>query len=242
MTHVPLREPLLEPVRESLRGLYLIADAALLPARDPGDVVEPLLAAGVALVQYRCKPDDAAARSLDQRARRAQARSLQLACARHQAPFIINDDVELAGEIGADGVHLGADDASPADARTRLGRARLIGVSCYASAARAYAAAAANADYVAFGAVFASATKPHATPITPRMLRALAVHAPLPACAIGGIRPDNARTAAGCGVAMIAAASGILQADDPRAAVETYLAALQDAAQEINNNENLRPR
>ena len=207
------------------RGLYLIADAALLPARDPGCAVEPLLAAGVALVQYRCKRDDARTRGIH---RRTQAASLQAACARAGVPFVVNDDVELARASGADGVHLGRDDAPPAHARERLGRGRLIGVSCYGSQARARQAAHAGADYVAFGAVFASATKPHATRVAPDVLRALTARAPLPVCAIGGIRPDNARTVLDCGVAMIAAASGILQADDPCAAVKGYLDALRD--------------
>ena len=210
--------------RAPLRGLYLIADDALLPARDPGAAVAPLLAAGVALVQYRCKGDAARARGTG---RRARAASLQSACARAGVPFIVNDDVELARAIGADGVHLGRDDAPPAHAREYLGRNRLIGVSCYASGTRAQQAARDGADYVAFGAVFASATKPHATHVAPDVLRALTARAPLPVCAIGGIRPDNARTVLCCGVEMIAAASGILQADDPRAAVEDYLDALR---------------
>ena len=210
--------------RASLRGLYLIADAALLPVRDPGGAVAPLLAAGVALVQYRCKRETARARGID---RHAQAASLQSACARAGAPFIVNDDIELARAIGADGVHLGGADAPPSHAREYLGRDRLIGVSCYASGTRARQAVHAGADYVAFGAVFASPTKPHAAHVAPDVLRALAARAPLPVCAIGGIRPDNARTVLCCGVEMIAAASGILQADDPCAAVAGYLDALR---------------
>ncbi len=198
-------------------GLYLIADASALPARGAGEAVAPLLEAGVALVQYRCKHhgDD----------RRRQAESLQAACRRFNVPLIVNDDIALADALGADGVHLGAGDDSAAAARRRLGNDAVIGVSCYDSAARAARAQSESADYVAFGAVFASPTKPQAARISLRTLREHARCCPLPVCAIGGIRPNNARAVLDCGVDLIAAASGLLAAADPRAAVAAYLAA-----------------
>ncbi|HEY5718860.1 MAG TPA: thiamine phosphate synthase, partial [Gammaproteobacteria bacterium] len=136
-----------------LRGLYAITDGrhgdALL------DPVDAVLRGGAVLVQYRDK-------SGDRPRRRAEATALLALCRRHRARLLINDDVELAAAVGADGVHLGRDDGSLAAARERLGPGALIGVSCYADPARARDAARAGADYLAFGSVHPSPTKPHA--------------------------------------------------------------------------------
>jgi len=217
-------------------GVYLIADAGLLPARGGGDVVAQLLEAGVVLVQYRCSGDNdvrggggGARRGGDvhggDEARWRQAVSVQDACRRFNVPLIINDDIGLAAGLGADGVHLGDGDGSVAEARRQLGGGAIIGVSCYNSAARAARARDDGADYVAFGAVFASPTKPRAARITLETLRKHARNCALPVCAIGGIGPDNARAVWDCGVQLIASASGVLAADDPRAAVAACLAA-----------------
>jgi len=212
-------------------GVYLIADAGLLPARGGGDVVAPLLEAGVVLVQYRCKRGHGGgARGGgdvhgDDEARWRQAVSLRDVCRRFGAPLIVNDDIGLAADIEADGVHLGDGDGSVAEARRQLGGGAIIGVSCYNSAARAARAQDDGADYVAFGAVFASPTKPQAARITLETLRNHAQNCALPVCAIGGIGPDNARAVWECGVDLIASASGVLAAADPRAAVAACLAA-----------------
>lgn len=199
-------------------GVYLIADAGLLPAGGGGDVIAPLLEAGVALVQYRCKHGGGDAR-------RRQAAALQDVCRRFAVPLIVNDDIGLAADLGADGVHLGKDDGSVAAARRQLGGGAIIGVSCYGSAARAARARDDGADYVAFGSVFASPTKPRAARLSLETLRKHAQNCALPVCAIGGIGPDNARAVWECGVDLIASASGVLTAADPRAAVAACLAA-----------------
>lgn len=240
-------------------GVYLIADAGLLPAGGGGDVIAPLLEAGVVLVQYRCKHGrggsgsnargsggdvrggsgarssgsdvrgGGARSSGDVRGggdvRRRQAVALRDVCRRFGVPLIVNDDIALAAELGADGVHLGDGDGSVAAARRRLGGGAIIGVSCYDSAARAARARDDGADYVAFGSVFASPTKPQAARISLDTLRKCVQGCALPVCAIGGIGPGNARAVWECGVQLIAAASGVLAADDPRAAVAACLAA-----------------
>jgi thiamine-phosphate pyrophosphorylase len=190
------------------RGLYLVT-----PDEPDGDHllarVAPLLAEASCL-QYRNKAADA-----DVRLR--QARALRALCAMGGVPLIINDDVELAAAVGADGVHLGEHDAAIGDARMRLGAAAIIGVSCYDDLARARHAAAAGADYLAFGACFASPTKPNARRATPELLRQAAVLG-LPRVAIGGITPENAALVVAAGADLIAVISGVFDAPDPVAA------------------------
>ena len=190
------------------RGLYLVT-----PDEPDGDHllarVAPLLAEASCL-QYRNKAADA-----DVRLR--QARALRTLCAMSGVPLIINDDVELAAAVGADGVHLGEHDAAIGDARMRLGAAAIIGVSCYDDLARARHAAAAGADYLAFGACFASPTKPNARRATPELLRQAAVLG-LPRVAIGGITPENAALVVAAGADLVAVISGVFDAPDPVAA------------------------
>ena len=193
------------------RGLYLVTretedDATLLR------VVGAALEGGAAAVQYRDKSSDATRRA-------RQAAALVALCAGHRAPLIVNDDVELARNVGAAGVHVGDDDATLAVARASLGTDALIGVSCYADFARAEAAAAAGADYVAFGSFFASPTKPNARRATPDLL-ARAASLALPRVEIGGITGDNARALIDAGADLVAVISAIFDADDPRAAAQ----------------------
>ena len=193
------------------RGLYAITDG---PRTDLIAACAAALEGGVCVLQYRDK-------SADHYRRHFEATGLAALCAHHQVPLIINDDVELAAEIGAAGVHLGEDDADIAAARKRLGRDAIIGVSCYDSLERARVTAAAGADYLAFGAFFASPTKPNARRATPDLLReARAFGKPL--VAIGGITPDNAPPLIDAGADFIAAISGVFAADDVKAATRRY--------------------
>lgn len=190
---------------EKPRGLYLVTpdepDTARLLAR-----VAPLLAHATWL-QYRNKAADPALRA-------AQAAALQALCAGAGVPLVVNDDPALAAAIGAAGVHLGEGDAAIAEARTLLGRDAIIGASCYDDDARARAAAAAGASYLAFGAMFPSATKPNARRATPALLHAAARHG-LPLVAIGGITPDNAGIAIAAGADLVAVVGGVFDAPDP---------------------------
>lgn len=178
--------------------------------------VATVLAAGTALLQYRNKT---AAPDL----RDAQAAALLPLCRRHRVPLIINDDVELALRLGADGVHLGGGDGDLRAARARLGPAAIVGASCYADLARAARAADAGASYLAFGALFPSPTKPDAPRATPQLLRDAARFG-LTRVAIGGITADNAGIAIDAGADLIAVISGVFDAPDPAAAVRAYRA------------------
>jgi len=192
-------------VKSPRRGLYLVTpdepDGERLLAR-----VAPLLAEATCL-QYRNK-------TADPDVRLQQARALRSLCARNGVPLIINDDVELAAAVDAHGVHLGEHDAAIGDARMRLGAAAIIGVSCYDDVARARHAAAAGADYLAFGAFFVSPTKPNARHATLELLRQAAVLG-LPRVAIGGITPENAAIVVAAGADLIAVISGVFDAPDP---------------------------
>lgn len=194
-------------------GLYLITP----DERDPARLCErvmPLLPFATCL-QLRAK-------SMAGDALRDAAMQLRVACREHDVPLIINDDARLAAEVDADGVHLGEHDGDIADARALLGDDAIIGVSCYDDLQRARDAAAAGADYIAFGAFFLSSTKPHARRASPELLRESAAFG-LPRVAIGGITPDNARALVDAGADMIAVISGVFDAPDPVAAARAYL-------------------
>jgi thiamine-phosphate pyrophosphorylase len=199
----------MKPIRH--RGLYAITDG---PRRDLLPVVEAALRGGAAIVQYRDKTSDSARRI-------AEAAMLLAACRNAGVPLIINDDVELAVATGANGVHLGEHDAALTAARARLGPDAIIGVSCYDSLVRARNAAAAGADYLAFGAFFVSPTKPHARRASVDLLRQ-ARSLGLPLVAIGGITPDNARPLIDAGADFVAAISGVFAAADPEFAAREY--------------------
>ena len=201
------------------RGVYLItpdeADTARLLAR-----VAPLLAAGATWLQYRNKGADPALCN-------AQARALQALCAAQGVPLIINDDVALAKAVGAAGVHLGEDDGDIAAARALLGRAALIGASCYDQLALAEDAVAAGADHVAFGAFFPSRSKATTRRAHPGLLRQSAALG-VPRVAIGGLTPDNAGPLVAAGADLLAVISGVFDAPDPVATLHAYLACFQD--------------
>ena len=195
------------------RGLYLITP----DTRDPSRLLErvrPLLPFAACL-QLRAK-------SMDDRLLRDAGARLREACADARVPFIVNDDARLARELAADGVHLGEHDGGIADARALLGEDAIIGVSCYDDLQRARDAAAAGADYLAFGAFFPSPTKPHARRAGLDLVRDGAAHE-LPRVAIGGITPDNAGPLVAAGADLLAVISGVFDAPDPVAAARRCL-------------------
>jgi thiamine-phosphate pyrophosphorylase len=199
-----------------LRGLYAITSEAL--GRDPDRLaagVRAALAGGARLIQYRDKRRDAPAR-------RQAAEALLALCRERGAALIVNDDVELARAVGADGVHLGAADVPVREARRRLGDGALIGVSCSNRLERAVAAAEDGASYVAFGRFFASRTKPDAPPAELGVLRAARARLRLPICAIGGITPANGAKLIEAGADLIAAVDGVFGAPDIEAAARAY--------------------
>ena len=190
-----------------LRGLYAITPEAL-GTEALIAAVSAALDGGAAVLQYRNKQADAATR-------REQAGALLALARKSGVPLIVNDDVELAERIDADGVHVGRDDGAVAAVRRKL-PGKLLGVSCYASVELARAAVAAGADYVAFGSVFPSPTKPQAVraPLSLfREARALGV----PLVAIGGITTGNAHQLVDAGADCIAVISDLFGAPDVRA-------------------------
>ena len=210
-----------------LRGLYAITDSRLIPADRLVDAVSHAIAGGAVLVQYR---DKESAPQL----RRAQAIALQTLCEAHDVPLIINDDVELALDCGAAGVHLGRDDADLDAARARLGAGAIIGVSCYADLERAREAAAAGADYLAFGRFFPSETKPEAMPANPELLRVARRELDLPLCAIGGITPANAPQLLEAGADLLAVIHGLFGQPDVRAAASRFQSLFKKPGSETN--------
>lgn len=192
-------------------GLYAITDG---PRANLRAAVEAALRGGAAIVQYRDK-------SADGERRRAETGELLDLCHGFGVSLIVNDDVELAAAVGADGVHLGEHDGDIAAARLRLGADAIIGVSCYNSLDRAAQHAAAGADYLAFGAFFASPSKPLARRASIDLLRE-AGSIGLPLVAIGGVTPDNAQPLIDAGADFVAAISGVFAAADPSAAARRY--------------------
>lgn len=197
-------------------GLYAITSETL--CRDEDRLlaaVDAALRGGLALLQYRDK--------FSPLARRAHlAQRLLKRCREAGVPLIINDSIELAATIGADGVHLGQGDGSPAQARDRLGSSAIVGVTCSGSLPRALAAESAGASYVAFGAFFPSTTKPEAKPVEIDLLRQARLALRLPICAIGGITPERAPSLLAAGASHLAVVEGVFGGADPELAVRAY--------------------
>jgi thiamine-phosphate pyrophosphorylase len=205
---------MVEPVRHTLRGLYAITpeglSVATLLAR-----VGAALSGGAAIIQYRDKRPDEAGRA-------EAARALLSLCKPFGARLLINDDLALALAVDADGVHLGAADGDLRAARQALAPGRLLGASCYADFERARAAVSAGADYVAFGAVHASSTKPLAQRAPLSLFARCRAELRLPACAIGGITVDNAAPLLAAGADMLAVISDLFEAPDVAARAAAY--------------------
>jgi thiamine-phosphate pyrophosphorylase len=199
----------------SLRGLYAITDATLQPAEQLTDRVRQAIDGGAALIQYRDK-------SAAARLRLHQARALAELCRSRDVTLIINDDVALAADCGAQGVHLGRDDSGLSAARRLLGDSAVIGISCYNELERARRAVAEGADYLAFGRFFPSHTKPDAVLAAPGLIRACKQHWPLPVAAIGGITAGNAAPLLAAGADMLAVVHGIFATGDVRQAAAAY--------------------
>lgn len=203
--------------RPGLRGLYAITDSTLTPGPILVTAVEAAIRGGARLVQYRDK-------SVDTERRRREASALAALCRGHGVSFIVNDDVELALDCGADGVHLGREDVALAAARVRLGPRALIGVSCYDSLEAAVAAAHGGADYVAFGSFYASGSKPGAVRAPLELLTQAGRALSIPVCAIGGITPENGAALVAAGADMLAVIRGLFAAADVTKAAQGYAA------------------
>lgn len=158
------------------------------------------------MVQYR----DKVARA---EKREEPAKSLLALCRSRHVPLIINDDLDLALALGADGVHLGASDLSIIEARKRFPNG-LIGASCYNDFARAQTAIRSGASYVAFGSFYSSPTQPNAVTAQPDLLMRARRELSVPVCAIGGIRADNGPAIIQAGADLLAVCSGVFSQPD----------------------------
>lgn len=193
--------------------LYLISPlevGGLFPDR----LARALDAGPVAAFQFRVK-------GLDEHAAARLAEPLLRICADREVAFIVNDSIGLAKRLGADGVHLGQDDGSVAEARERLGRGAQIGVTCHDSRHLAMEAGEAGADYVAFGAFFPTETKAVKHHAEPDLLRWWQALFEVPCVAIGGITPTNCAPLVEAGADFLAV-SGAVWNGDEAAAVRAF--------------------
>ena len=193
--------------RHKLKGLYAITDQHLISASNFHRAVEQALQGGASIIQYRDK-------SNDRNKRLEQASTLCSLCHQYDALCIINDDIELAQAVEADGVHIGKDDQSLIHARETLGEYAIIGVSCYNDIGLALAAEKGSADYVAFGTMFSSPTKPDAVMATPNILSEAKRQLNIPVCGIGGITESNIHQLIQHNIDMAAVISCLFAADD----------------------------
>ncbi len=179
--------------------------------------VEAALAGGAQALQYRNK-------SASANLRLAQGRALIGLCMKYQRPLIINDDLDLALALDADGLHLGSEDSPLAEAKARLGAEKILGASCYDRLDSALEAQRAGATYVAFGSFFPSSVKPGAVRAPLSLLAAARAQLSVPVVAIGGITLDNAPRLIEAGAHGVAVISALFSARDVRAAARDFSA------------------
>ena len=196
-----------EAIRRALK-LYAVTDNAWLGERTLAECVEEALAGGTTFVQLRDK--HASAEDL-----RAEAEELLALCRAAGVPFVVNDDVECALAVGADGVHVGQDDMACERARALLGPDAIVGVSTQ-TVEQARAAEAAGADYLGVGGV--TGTKPEAGVLAPEEFRAIAAAVDIPVVAIGGVNAATMPRLSELNVDGAAVVSAIFAADDIEAA------------------------
>ena len=173
------------------------------------------LSGGARVLQYRNKSINAALRL-------AQAIALRELTREFAVTFIVNDDAQLAVQVDADGVHLGASDEKLEAARTLMGKHKIIGISCYNRASLAREAVAKGADYVAFGAFFPSTVKPDAVTADVELLRCTRAELDVPLVAIGGITAQNGAVLVNAGADALAVISAVFNAVDCQAAAQDF--------------------
>ena len=181
--------------------LYAITDRSWLGDSTLTEQVEKALKGGITMLQLREK-------NMPYEQVRQTAIELKTLCRKYSIPFIINDYVELAKEIGADGVHVGQSDTSVSRARALLGENAIIGATAK-TVEQALEAQAQGADYLGSGAVFGSGTKLDAKPMEHALLQSICEAVSIPVVAIGGINGENVATLKGRGMAGVAVVGGI---------------------------------
>ena len=192
-----------------LRGLYAITQ---IKNKTADIIINEVIAAikgGAVVVQFRDKESLDAIYLADQ---------LVKVCHEYKVPLLINDDIELAIKVGADGVHIGREDGAISEARDRLGADAIIGVSCYNFVEQAFDAQEQGATYVAFGRFFPSSSKPLAAPAELDTLRKAKFLLDIPIVAIGGILPENGGSLLTAGADLLAVIGGLFETQPEQSA------------------------
>lgn len=198
------------------KGLYAITDCENLDTDTLVDKTMKILDAGAAMLQYRNKSDN-------QELKQEQARLLHGLCNKYHVPFIINDDLELARKLDADGVHLGINDMNCKKARILLGPDRIIGISCYNDLDRAILMQDAGASYIAFGSFFPTQTRANTVKAELKVIKTAKQKLKLPLVAIGGITPANGKILLDAGADFLAVVSGIYNSKDTISTTRDYI-------------------
>ncbi|MEK7845118.1 MAG: thiamine phosphate synthase [Pseudomonadota bacterium] len=199
---------------QEISGLYAITPD-LENTNDLLNKVQQALEGRVQLIQYRNK-------LANKILRRKQAKLLLQLCREYGIPLIINDHLDLAIEIDADGLHVGQDDISVTKARNQFGQDKIIGASCYNNLNLAVQAEKEGADYVAFGAFFSSLTKPNTISVTMDLVDQAKKKISLPIVAIGGIKLANARTVIQGGCAAVAVCNDLFNTENIKTTATQY--------------------
>ncbi|QKI89472.1 thiamine phosphate synthase [Thiomicrorhabdus xiamenensis] len=199
--------------KSRIQGLYAITDPSLCPNDQLLAKVEAAIQGGAKVLQYRDKTQSTEVQI-------KMASRLVTLCRQHNVCFIINDDIQLAKTVQADGVHLGKDDSAIESARETLGQNAIIGISCYNSLQRAQQMQQAGADYVAFGRFFPSRSKPQAPQADLQTLIQAREQLEIPIVAIGGINRNNAHQVIGSGADSVAVIQGVFAHETQTAITE----------------------
>ena len=207
---------------EKCLRLYAVTDRRWLGDSTLEQQVEEALKGGATFVQLREK-------QLDKKSFYREAVSLKKLCRKYGVPFVIDDDVELALESGADGVHIGQSDMALLDAREKLGPEKMIGVSAR-TVEEALEAERNGADYLGVGAVFSTSTKPDAVDVSLETLRKICESVSIPVLAIGGIGTEHLPKLAGTGIAGVAVVSALFDAEIIRKSAEKLRRLSEEAA------------
>lgn len=198
----------------NLHGLYVITDPKLCGENIIQKVNDAILG-GAQVIQYRNK-------ITDKQHQRTEAAALQSLCKQHDRLFIINDDIALAIETNADGVHLGQTDSNIIKARKQLGTEKIIGITCHSDLSLAINAQTQTADYVAFGRFYPSKTKPTAPPADIEILQQAKSQLQIPIVAIGGIRVENAPALINAGADMLAVIDAVFSKENTQLAASEF--------------------
>ena len=192
-----------------LCGLYALTNPEAFAKYGCEETIRQLINGGARIIQYRDKT------SASETGRKI-ATQIKKLCSKAAVIFIVNDDIELALAVAADGVHLGKKDAEVETARRLLGEDKIIGVSCYNQIDLARNAEQAGANYVAFGSFYPSVTKPDAVTVDTKLLTQARQELSIPICAIGGITGNNAQTLINAGADMLAVITDLYKNPDIR--------------------------